>query len=241
MHDAERGAERRRRHEHGRPAGDGGGGGVEPPPGAQGTRAVAQLGRIEFELADPTAGQRQLSGGFEQAAAFFGAAASQIVTVNVVVDARNTASQRPRISRFGDSSLSVVIRTTFETAGGTGEIRRGSPSGVAIQVAAVCEIGRQPVPAGFVGGIEQGGGAIGEPDRGDGVIEVGHGHLGVEQRAGVDGNGESAEPGGRGHRGEQGGLVPAHAVSLSQGEGDVMRLVAGGLGLSGDAEVADRL
>ena len=107
--------------------------------------------------------------------------------------------------------------------------------------AAVAEIGGEELFRGFVGGIHEDVFAALATHGGDGVVEVGERIFRILQRSGVDEHGICVDVGHAEHGDEEAGLVAADAVAVVEREGDVVRLVAGGVLFKRDAHVADFL
>ena len=81
--------------------------------------------------------------------------------------------------------------------------------------------------------------AVGGTHGGDGMVEEGQRNLLVLRLTDMDEHGIGFQTGGAKHRDQQGCFVAADAGAVLEGTGDVVRLVAGGVLLDGNAHVAD--
>ena len=125
--------------------------------------------------------------------------------------------------------------------GGDGGLQQGLAVRARHEVGAGGEIGRELGAGGVVGRVEEAIGAVALVNGHDGVVEEGHRHLLVAGAAGMDDDGIGVEAGLAEHGDQEDALVAADAVTIIEGQGDIVGFEAGGLFLGDDAHVADLL
>ncbi len=117
----------------------------------------------------------------------------------------------------------------------------GFAFGTGDEVAHVLKVGGEDVFGVFIGGVHEYIVAVVVEGGGDGMIEKGLGDFFVFFGAGHDDDGEGIDAGDAEHGGEEGGFIPADAVAVFEGDGDIVGFVAGGFLFGGDSHVANLL
>ena len=202
---------------------------------------VAEFGGAEGEVFELGGGGGAAEVAFEEAAALFGFEFGEVGAVNGVVDALKVNGG---VGGEGASLVEGCVGVEpgeVLVGGDDGGGAQGVAFGAGDDVAHVLEIGGEDVFGVFVGGVHEDIFALVVEGGGDGVVEEGLGDFFVFFGAGHDDDGEGIDAGDAEHGGEEGGFIPADAVAVFEGDGDIVGFVAGGFLFGGDAHVANLL